>query len=101
MEDEIYPPVQDLEGPCALSEASDETMSNVEESQRAALSVPYCQPVRLAWKDLTVSVNGGQHLVLDGVTGHAEPGRLLAIMGPSGCGKTTLVETLAGTNLIT
>ncbi|PNX61639.1 ABC transporter G family member 11-like protein, partial [Trifolium pratense] len=34
--------------------------------------------------------------ILDGLTGYAKPGQLLAIMGPSGCGKSTLLDALAG-----
>ncbi|KAL4186033.1 hypothetical protein AMTRI_Chr09g31760 [Amborella trichopoda] len=55
---------------------------------------------RLTWKDLTVTValpkGGGSHKVLDGLTGYAEPGSLMALMGPSGSGKSTLLDALSG-----
>ncbi|XP_045819247.1 ABC transporter G family member 1-like isoform X1 [Trifolium pratense] len=55
----------------------------------------------LTWKDIwvnTISSNGknGSKSILQGLTGYAKPGQLLAIMGPSGCGKSTLLDTLAG-----
>ncbi|KAK4780659.1 hypothetical protein SAY87_016765 [Trapa incisa] len=54
----------------------------------------------LVWEDLSVvlpnSGNGHSRKLLNGITGSAEPGRLLAIMGPSGSGKTTLLDSLAG-----
>ncbi|XP_074305197.1 ABC transporter G family member 1-like [Silene latifolia] len=57
------------------------------------------QGVSLTWKDLWVTVSDGkanQRSILQGVTGFAEPGQVLAIMGPSGCGKSTLLDALAG-----
>lgn len=48
----------------------------------------------LTWQELYVSA--GQRAILQGLTGHAMPGEVLAIMGPSGCGKSTLLDTLAG-----
>ncbi|KAG7987561.1 hypothetical protein I3843_03G140300 [Carya illinoinensis] len=53
----------------------------------------------LTWKDLWVTVpNGksGRRQIVQGLTGYAEPGKVLAIMGPSGSGKSTLLDSLAG-----
>ncbi|CAH8255292.1 unnamed protein product [Arabidopsis lyrata] len=54
----------------------------------------------LAWEDLTVVIpnfsGGPTRRLLDGLNGHAEPGRIMAIMGPSGSGKSTLLDSLAG-----
>ncbi|KAI9166215.1 hypothetical protein LWI28_028104 [Acer negundo] len=55
--------------------------------------------VILTWKDLCVRVPNGKnesHAILQGLTGYAEPGKVLAIMGPSGCGKSSLLDALAG-----
>ncbi|MED6211663.1 ATP-binding cassette sub- G member 1 [Stylosanthes scabra] len=52
--------------------------------------------VCLTWKDVWVTVKNGSRVILEGVTGYAKPGQLLAIMGPSGSGKSTLLDTLAG-----
>ncbi|KAH9620638.1 hypothetical protein KSS87_008674 [Heliosperma pusillum] len=57
------------------------------------------QGVSLTWKDLWVTVTDGKanrQSILQGVTGFAQPGQVLAIMGPSGCGKSTLLDSLAG-----
>ncbi|KAE8728263.1 hypothetical protein F3Y22_tig00004630pilonHSYRG00047 [Hibiscus syriacus] len=69
-------------------------------------SVAYCTTdptqkanngVFLTWTDLWVTVFGGEKgtkAILQGLTGFAEPGKVLAIMGPSGSGKSTLLDTL-------
>ncbi|KAH7351993.1 hypothetical protein KP509_19G024200 [Ceratopteris richardii] len=53
----------------------------------------------IAWKDLSVwtaSSGPKTHILLDNLSGYAEPNRMLAIMGPSGCGKSTFLDALAG-----
>ncbi|KAG2409964.1 ABC transporter G family member 11 [Vigna angularis] len=54
--------------------------------------------ITVTWEDLQARVAGGKNrkLILNGLTGYAQPGKLLAIMGPSGCGKSTLLDALAG-----
>lgn len=48
----------------------------------------------LTWKKVWVTAsmgNNGSKSILQGLTGYAKPGQLLAIMGPSGSGKSTLL----------
>lgn len=57
----------------------------------------------LVWEDLSVvlpnfSKNVPTRRLLNGLSGFAEPGRIMAIMGPSGSGKSTLLDTLAGSS---
>ncbi|KAK3185076.1 hypothetical protein Dsin_032362 [Dipteronia sinensis] len=59
----------------------------------------YHEGVFITWEDLWVRASNGRKgskSILEGVTGYARPGQLLAIMGPSGCGKSTLLDALAG-----
>uniref|UniRef100_A0A6N2LHN2 ABC transporter domain-containing protein n=1 Tax=Salix viminalis TaxID=40686 RepID=A0A6N2LHN2_SALVM len=60
--------------------------------------------VFLTWEDLWVTVSNGKRgskSILQGLTGYAQPGEVMAIMGPSGCGKSTLLDALADDTLIT
>jgi len=54
--------------------------------------------ITVTWEKLRVTVPNGRKRkpILQGLTGIAQPGRLLAIMGPSGSGKSTLLDALAG-----
>jgi len=56
----------------------------------------------LVWEDLTVVVpnfgDGHTKRLLNGLSGYAEPNKIMAIMGPSGSGKSTLLDALAGSS---
>ncbi|KAF8404632.1 hypothetical protein HHK36_009520 [Tetracentron sinense] len=78
-------------------------LSNPEEENVDALdageSVWQGGGISLTWEDLWVTVSKGKReyrSILQGLTGYAQPGEILAIMGPSGCGKSTLLDALAG-----
>eukprot|EP00929_Paragymnodinium_shiwhaense_P018646 TRINITY_DN12970_c0_g1_i1.p1 TRINITY_DN12970_c0_g1~~TRINITY_DN12970_c0_g1_i1.p1 ORF type:complete len:812 (-),score=135.84 TRINITY_DN12970_c0_g1_i1:457-2892(-) len=51
--------------------------------------------VNVAFEDLSLELSSGD-VLLKGVTGDFQAGRLCAIMGPSGAGKTTFMNTLCG-----
>jgi ABC-type multidrug transport system ATPase subunit/ABC-type multidrug transport system permease subunit len=46
--------------------------------------------------ELPKNLGGGSKVLLQGISGVAKPGRMLALMGASGAGKTTLLDVLGG-----
>jgi ABC-type multidrug transport system ATPase subunit len=56
-------------------------------------------PSNLCIKDLEYFVtlpSGEEKQLLNGITAHFEPGRMVALMGATGAGKTTLMDVIAG-----
>ncbi|KAG2508213.1 hypothetical protein JM16_008885, partial [Phytophthora kernoviae] len=56
-------------------------------------------PSNLCIKDLNYFVtlpSGEEKQLLNGITAHFEPGRMVALMGATGAGKTTLMDVIAG-----
>ncbi|KAB5516099.1 hypothetical protein DKX38_026747 [Salix brachista] len=79
------------------SSPNNETMESVDLENGPAFG--HQDDVSITWEDLGVAVSNRKHgfrSILQGLTGYAQPGEVLAIMGPSGCGKTTLLDALAG-----
>ncbi|ONH95200.1 hypothetical protein PRUPE_7G056400 [Prunus persica] len=70
----------------------------IEEDKRSASAGKY-----LVWEDITVVAPQNlrndatsRKQLLNGISGFAEPHRIMALMGPSGSGKSTLLDALAG-----
>ena len=57
--------------------------------------------IQLFWNKITIKQNQStkSRNIVDGASGEAIPGDLLAIMGPSGVGKTSLLNALSFKNL--
>ncbi|KAB5516059.1 hypothetical protein DKX38_026707 [Salix brachista] len=91
-------------GPTAAMKSSGfQTPLEVETVSKNALndSAKSSPGVFLTWNDLWVTIPNRKHggkKILQGLTGYAQPGELLAIMRPSGCGKSTLLDALSGSN---
>ncbi len=43
-----------------------------------------------------ISRSYGEHVIVQDVSFHVEPGRMLALLGPNGCGKSTTLKVLSG-----
>ena len=75
--------------------SSDSLTSNYDEKKTTGFG----QPSSIIWSNVEVSVKQGvrkgSHSILNGVSGFARKGEMLAIMGASGAGKSTLLNTLA------
>jgi ABC-type multidrug transport system fused ATPase/permease subunit len=84
---------------------SDSNLSNGNKSGRFPSKTPSNlktieEGATLVWKDVTVTFGqrkeGHLSKAVQGVTGYARPGTILAVMGPPDSGNSTLLQALAG-----
>ncbi|CAB3402122.1 unnamed protein product [Caenorhabditis bovis] len=56
-------------------------------------------PTTLSWKNIKITTNKTEKVIIDNVSGIAKSGELMALMGASGAGKTTLLNALMSRNM--
>lgn len=91
------PPADEESG--VTSGASSNTIAAGEtskEEEEALESISKSESI-FTWQNVeyTVPYQGGERKLLNGVSGYAKPGLMVALVGASGAGKTTLLNTLA------
>ncbi|KAI3879737.1 hypothetical protein MKW92_021624 [Papaver armeniacum] len=86
-----------------LQEVSDDDIpEDIEANTRKKIHTEPTLPIYLKFTDVKYKVvlRGVRTImeknILNGITGSASPGEVLALMGPSGSGKTTLLNLLSG-----
>lgn len=79
------------------STGSDLSGETTEAQQEEALEQLSSSESIFTWQNVeyTVPYQGGERKLLNGVSGYAKPGQMIALVGASGAGKTTLLNTLS------